>query len=254
MLLVRCRTVDRTRAPSGENGRKANLNRASRASCTGLACCWSPLASTQSVVSPRPAVVRGRYTFSEKSLVNKGKDSKGYIKIASSKNCPEPPFSLYPLPPPGAAIWYSTPVINLLICSDPLPRTLVWLPDTPRGAWKPLWPRGGRRRGGCSLRGRPGLLREERDFGSGRVQIDVPLLEGAALVLYSFPRAGTTHFESPDSDSRLSSQSLRPMSTPGRGLRLATRTRVSRVSIETHWSGSGGVTSDVSGENLCRVR
>ena len=41
-------------------------------------------------------------------------------------------------------------------------------------------------------RRRPGLLREERDFGSGRVQIDVPLLEGAALVLYSFPRAGTT--------------------------------------------------------------
>ena len=79
VLLVRCRTVDRTRAPSGENGRKANLNRASRASCTGLACCWSPpLASTQSVVSPRPAVVRGRYTFSEKSLENKGKNTKGY--------------------------------------------------------------------------------------------------------------------------------------------------------------------------------
>ena len=104
------------------------------------------------------------------------------------------PFSLYTPSRrrPGAAIWYSTPVISLLICSDSSPRTLVWLPDTPRGAWKPPWPRGGRRRGGCSLRGRPGLLREERDFGSGRVQIDVPLLEGAALVLYSFPRAGTT--------------------------------------------------------------
>ena len=26
-------------------------------------------------------MVRGRYTFSEKSLVNKGKDSKGYILL-----------------------------------------------------------------------------------------------------------------------------------------------------------------------------
>ena len=33
----------------------------------------------------------------------------------------------------------------------------------------------------------PVPAREERDFGSGRVQIDVPLLEGAALVLHSFP-------------------------------------------------------------------
>ena len=84
MLLVRCRTVDRTRAPSGENGRKANLNRASRASCTGLACCWSPLASTQSVVSPRPAVVRGRYMFSKKSIDFKGNMLKGYISMPPS--------------------------------------------------------------------------------------------------------------------------------------------------------------------------
>ena len=76
VLLVRCRTVDRTRAPSGENGRKTNLNRHSRASCACLACCWSPLASTQSVVSPRPAVVRDRYTFSEKSMDFKGTKTK----------------------------------------------------------------------------------------------------------------------------------------------------------------------------------
>ena len=72
VLLVRCRTVDRTRAPSEENGRKTNLNRPSRASCACLACCWSPLACTQCVVSPRSAVIRGRYTFSKKSMENKG--------------------------------------------------------------------------------------------------------------------------------------------------------------------------------------
>ena len=77
MLLVRCRTVDRTRAPSGENGRKTNLNRHSRASCACLACCWSPLACTQCVVSPRAAVIRGRYMFSEKSTENKGSNTKG---------------------------------------------------------------------------------------------------------------------------------------------------------------------------------
>ena len=78
MLLVRCRTVDRTRAPSGEHGRKTNLNRHSRASCACLACCWSPLACIQCVGSPRPAVILGRYTFSKKSLENKGTDTKGY--------------------------------------------------------------------------------------------------------------------------------------------------------------------------------
>ena len=78
VLLVRCRTVDRTCAPSGENGRKTNINRHSRASCACLACCWSPLACTQCVVLPRAAVIRGRYTFCEKSLENKGSATKGY--------------------------------------------------------------------------------------------------------------------------------------------------------------------------------
>ena len=81
MLLVRCRTVDRTRAPSGENGRKTNLNRHSRASCACLACCWSPLACIQCVGSPRAAVIRGSYTFSKKSLENKGSAVKGYSTV-----------------------------------------------------------------------------------------------------------------------------------------------------------------------------
>ena len=72
VLLVRRQTVDRTRAPSGENGRKTNLNRHSRASCACLACCWPPLACTQCVVSPRAAVIRGRYTVFQKKSCKQG--------------------------------------------------------------------------------------------------------------------------------------------------------------------------------------
>ena len=60
---------------------KTNFNRHSRSSCAYMACCWSPLACTQCVVSPRPAVIRGRYTFSKKSMENKGSTSKGYISL-----------------------------------------------------------------------------------------------------------------------------------------------------------------------------
>ena len=91
-----------------------------------------------------------------------------YIKIANLNFHLFPPHpSTPPPPPPGGAVWYSTPVTNLIICSDPSPRTLVRLPDTPGGAQRPPGAAGERRRGRRPLSGRPGRLREERRFGPG---------------------------------------------------------------------------------------
>ena len=99
-------------------------------------------------------------------------------------------------------MWYSTPVTNLIICSDPSPRTLVRLPDTPGGAQRPPGAAGERRRGRRPLSGRPGRLREERRFGPGGSKSMFHCLTTLHMCCTAYPRPGNPLIP-PDPDPEL---------------------------------------------------